>query len=1073
MPRSQRPPVKLSPPRLRRVVRRERLCRILEAAQGQAVWVAAPAGYGKTTLAARYVADESRASIWYRTDAGDVDPAGLFHYLARAVRTGSAAALPHFGSEYGDRLEAFARRFFCAFYARLPDSAIVVLDDLHAAGEPLLSQVLGPAIVELPPTIRLILLSRALPPLNLVAAEAHEQLEVIDGSMLAFTQDETRSVAELRLPAALVQANADRLHQVTKGWPAALVLVCATLARDSAAVETIVEYSREAAFGLLTREVFDALPEDERVFMLLTAPLDQVTPASAAAMTGRADAKALLESFVSRGMFVNRIAAAGPAYRYHELLRDFLRSPAMALPADAMRSAVVAGIRSLAASGEWDDAIALALRHGRGDLAAPMLERHAPTLVAQGRRATLQGAARRLSEPWPAPFPELAYWIGVTHMIGDEQEACRWFERAYVEFTRAGDRGRAQLAAAQAVLAIHMSWHTYVIKDTWLARLAQFGPDAATALSSAERIRIATARLRAAEMDDAGAFDASDTAQRADELLGLLAGPTGAVHVDDRFIAADALQEHASIAGRREIFERAAAAVIADLHHPDLSPWAKLHWLISFGTVAARRFPCHPRGTPYATAEDALAEAQKLANREGLQSLEFSATFARCAVALARGDERVLRAQVGYLDRITDARYPMQVSSLMPWKATVALADGNPPAALECCAAAVEAGLRGGLPRGQMWSIRLTEAQAMMAAGRNVDAALLMDAEAGFHTGHFRRLCELVAGTARLRGQREMPDEYARNLSSLVCAIRESGWVNYLSSVPDIAAEIWADALAQSIQVEFVSAAIRARRLKPPRPPIEEWPWTLRVRVLGSFEVAIHGEPLRSEGKVQRKPLELLRFVATHHPVAVPMDGAMKALWPDADRRAAKAALDVAVHRLRKLLEESDLLVVADGALSLDPCRAWVDAGAIEQWADEAVRRLDRHAGAAAAALATRLVMSYRGPLLGAERGPAWAVARREMLHSRFVDLAAGLGRFHERAGDFDAARTVYEHAVAVEPLAEGFYRGLMRCHGAAGETAEVMRSFRRCREVLSIILGIAPASETLSLLVRLCEIAA
>jgi hypothetical protein len=35
------------------------------------------------------------------------------------------------------------------------------------------------------------------------------------------------------------------------------------------------------------------------------------------------------------------------------------------------------------------------------------------------------------------------------------------------------------------------------------------------------------------------------------------------------------------------------------------------------------------------------------------------------------------------------------------------------------------------------------------------------------------------------------------------------------------------------------------------------------------------------------------------------------------------------------------------------------------------------------------------------------------------------------------------------------------------------MRSFRRCREVLSIILGIAPASETLSLLVRLCEIAA
>lgn len=1072
MSRSPRPPVKLSPPRLGRVVRRGRLYPLLEAARGQALWIAAPAGYGKTTLAARFVADEARRSVWYRTDAGDADPAAMFHYLERVVRKGNAAALPRFGSEYGDRLEMFAQRFFRAFYACLPDRAIVVLDDLHAANERRLAQVIGPAIAELPPAIQLVLLSRALPPAELVSAEAHEQLRVIDGSMLAFTPEETREVAELRLPAPLAHAEAGRLYRLTRGWPAALVLVCAALARDPTAVDSLVEYSREAAFGLLTREVFAALPRHERRFMLLTSLLGQVTPTTAAAMTGRRDAQEMLDSFVARGMFVIRVAGEGPAYRYHELLRDFLRSPGVALSAGAMRESVEAGICSLAAEGEWDDAIALALAQGRSDLAAPLLAQHAPTLVAQGRRATLQDAARRLSVPWPAPYPELAYWIGVTHMIGDEQEACRWLERAWVEFTRAGDDGRARLAAAQAVLAIHMSWHTYVVKDTWLERLARSDASVCAALSRGEMIRIATARLRAAEMDDSGALDPVDTARRADELLELLEAPGAGIHVDDRFIAADALQEYASISGRRDVFERAAAAVLPERDHPDLSPWAKLHWLISFGTIIGRRFPCRPRGTPYATGEEALAEAQKLASREGLQNLEFSATFARCAVAIARGDGHELRAQVAYLDRIADARYPMQVSNLMQWKATVALADRNHPAALEACAAAVEAGMRGDLPRGQMWSIRLTEAQALMAAGRNTAAASLMDTEAVHHTGHFRRLCELVAQTARLRERRGSAEDYRRDLWRLVCAIRENGWVNYLSAAPEIATEIWANALAESIEVQFVTDAIRARRLKPPRVPIGAWPWTLRVHLLGGFAVEIRGEPLRFDGKVQRKPLELLRFIAAQHPAPAPIDDAIAALWPNADRRAARASLDVAVHRLRKLLGDGDLLVAADGSLSLDPDRSWVDAGAIAQWADEIRCRLESAADSATLDLATRLVTGYRGALLGSERPPAWAVARREMIHSHFVELAASLGSFHERAGDFDAARAVYDHAVSVEPLAEVLYRGLMRCHGAAGETAEVLRSFRRCREVLSIVLGIGPASETVNLLARLCEIA-
>ena len=47
------------------------------------------------------------------------------------------------------------------------------------------------------------------------------------------------------------------------------------------------------------------------------------------------------------------------------------------------------------------------------------------------------------------------------------------------------------------------------------------------------------------------------------------------------------------------------------------------------------------------------------------------------------------------------------------------------------------------------------------------------------------------------------------------------------------------------------------------------------------------------------------------------------------------------------------------------------------------------------------------------------------------------------------------------DTLAEDFYRGLMRCHLALGAPANALRVYRRCRELLSIVLAVAPTAET------------
>ena len=117
-------------------------------------------------------------------------------------------------------------------------------------------------------------------------------------------------------------------------------------------------------------------------------------------------------------------------------------------------------------------------------------------------------------------------------------------------------------------------------------------------------------------------------------------------------------------------------------------------------------------------------------------------------------------------------------------------------------------------------------------------------------------------------------------------------------------------------------------------------------------------------------------------------------------------------------------------------------------------------ADASAARVARRLLDAYPGPLLGAEEH-AWIAKPRDALRARFVRTLARLGERLERQGDFATAIDVYRRGLEADNLAESFYRGLMRALAATGDQAEALNAFRRCRELLSIVLGVKPSAET------------
>ncbi|HEY6864951.1 MAG TPA: bacterial transcriptional activator domain-containing protein, partial [Burkholderiales bacterium] len=224
---------------------------------------------------------------------------------------------------------------------------------------------------------------------------------------------------------------------------------------------------------------------------------------------------------------------------------------------------------------------------------------------------------------------------------------------------------------------------------------------------------------------------------------------------------------------------------------------------------------------------------------------------------------------------------------------------------------------------------------------------------------------------------------------------------------------------------------------------------------LGRFELVRDGVPVKSGGKAQQRVLDLLKAIVAFGPRGAASDTIASALWPASDGDAAQTALDVTLHRLRKLLGLEGAVVVADGRIALNPRCCWVDAFAFEQ----ALDACERDGGELAEA--ERALGLYAGHFLQGDEETPWLLPRRERLRSKFLRCVERCGATREERGEHPAAVELYRRALEVDPLAEGVYRNLMAAYLAAGRRAEALEAYRRCRHMLSVVLGVPPSAET------------
>ena len=257
---------------------------------------------------------------------------------------------------------------------------------------------------------------------------------------------------------------------------------------------------------------------------------------------------------------------------------------------------------------------------------------------------------------------------------------------------------------------------------------------------------------------------------------------------------------------------------------------------------------------------------------------------------------------------------------------------------------------------------------------------------------------------------------------------------------------------------------------------------------MGQFSIEHGGDAPKASRKESRKPLDLLKLLialggtpsgatggttgnAVGSAAAVPVARLSAALWPDAPGNAARNSFDNALHRLRKLLGGDHHVLLHSGGLSLNAASCWTVLAALDACLAQADSP-ETHSNALQAsrlsALADHALALYRGEFLAGEEDLPDVLVARERIKARFTRQMAMLGDKLQALGDPAAAALVYERVVEQQPLAEDIYRRLIGCLVAMGRPAEAFEAYRRCRQQLSVVLGMRPAPETEALVANL-----
>ncbi|UCD99242.1 MAG: hypothetical protein JSV42_00530 [Chloroflexota bacterium] len=375
-------------------VARTRLLDQLNCNQGNPLTLlAAPAGYGKSTLLASWLEQVDCSNAWLSLDKDDDQLEVFLSYFLAAI----------------DRIHPGAVRETLALVARgkLPPTNIIastltneldnisgtfilVIDDYHFINQVSIHDLINELLLHPPRGMVLVIATRSDPPLSMARLRGKGLVTEIRSYDLRFTTQETIELLYRLLGESIREADMQAIDRQFEGWVTGLRLAALTM-HDPERVATVIERLHgdyQYVQDYLVSEVTDQLPKETRTFLMKTSILNQLNGSLCDAVVGldepECDGQSYLEWLHEKNLFTVALDDRMGWFRYHQLMREFLQNELQKFYSPKE----IAGLHIRASAwmthnGWIEEAIQHALKAGDREMAAELLVQHRHDLIDQ------------------------------------------------------------------------------------------------------------------------------------------------------------------------------------------------------------------------------------------------------------------------------------------------------------------------------------------------------------------------------------------------------------------------------------------------------------------------------------------------------------------------------------------------------------------------------------------------------------------------------------------------------------------------------------------------------------------
>jgi LuxR family maltose regulon positive regulatory protein len=336
----------------------------------QVVVVAAPAGYGKSTLMARWhtrLVERGVSCAWLSLDEDDNDAARFLRHLIAALQTAGG----HIGKDVAEDLIAdFASgsrsvlEAIAGDLAQVQHRVVLFLDDLQLVEAPEVYAILDWLINYAPRPLQYVIGTRQDPGLRLSGLRVRSQLLELGAEQLQFDAAEAARFYKSRLGRDLPAPDLQALLVKTEGWPAALELAALVLAASSEPKEFIQHFAGTdtSVVDYLCDMVLSQMDERTRDIVFRISMFDRICAPLARTVTDTNEAEEALLGLRTRNLFLIPLDRSWEWVRFHHLVGEFFRETYRRTAPALARECLVRGARWLHANDYIEEAVNYMIR---------------------------------------------------------------------------------------------------------------------------------------------------------------------------------------------------------------------------------------------------------------------------------------------------------------------------------------------------------------------------------------------------------------------------------------------------------------------------------------------------------------------------------------------------------------------------------------------------------------------------------------------------------------------------------------------------------------------------------------